>query len=127
MPYKLQELNEMSEEQLRALGESLNIKGFKKEGGVVEVLQSHEVLRRLQPGDLVIGRFRDPLRMLAMKLVNKDVKVHMHPDEVQEFIGDYKAYFTPGELRKKLNEGMLEDFFDTIEQRNIQLANISLK
>ncbi len=30
MPYKLQELNEMSEEQLRALGESLNIKGFKK-------------------------------------------------------------------------------------------------
>ena len=30
MPYKLQELNEMSEEQLRALGESLDIKGFKK-------------------------------------------------------------------------------------------------
>ncbi len=30
MPYKLQELNEMSEEQLRALGESLNIKGSKK-------------------------------------------------------------------------------------------------
>jgi len=30
MPYKLQELNEMSEEQLRALGESLNIKGAKK-------------------------------------------------------------------------------------------------
>ena len=97
-----------------------DIKGFKKEGGVVAVLQSHEVLSHLKPGDLVIGRFRDPLRMLAMKLVNKDVKVHMHPDEVQEFIGDYKAYFTPGELRKKLNEGMLEDFFDTIEQRNIQ-------
>ena len=30
MPYKLQELNEMSEEQLRALGDSLNIKGAKK-------------------------------------------------------------------------------------------------
>ncbi len=30
MPYKLQELNEMSEEQLRVLGESLNIKGAKK-------------------------------------------------------------------------------------------------
>ena len=30
MPYKLQELNEMSEEQLRALGESRDIKGFKK-------------------------------------------------------------------------------------------------
>ena len=30
MPYKLAELNAMSEEQLRALGESLNIKGAKK-------------------------------------------------------------------------------------------------
>ena len=30
MPYKLSELNAMSEEQLRALGESLNIKGAKK-------------------------------------------------------------------------------------------------
>lgn len=97
-----------------------DIKGFKKEGGVVEVLQSHEVLRRLKPGDLVICRFRDPLRLIAMKLVNKNIKVHMHPDEVQEFIGDYKAYFTPGELRKKLNEGMLEEFFANIEQRNIK-------
>lgn len=97
-----------------------DINGFKKEGGVVEVLQSHEVLRRLKPGDLVICRFRDPLRLIAMKLVNKNVKVHMHPDEVQEFIGDYKAYFTPGELRKKLNEGMLEEFFSNIEQRNIK-------
>ena len=30
MPYKLAELNAMSEEQLRALGESLDIKGAKK-------------------------------------------------------------------------------------------------
>ena len=97
-----------------------DIKGFKKEGGIVEVLQNHEVLRRLKPGDLVICRYRDPLRLIAMKLVNKNIKVHMHPDEVQEFIGDYKAYFTPGELRKKLNEGMLEEFFANIEQRNIK-------
>ena len=97
-----------------------DIKGFKKEGGIVEVLQNHEVLRRLKPGDLVICRFRDPLRMIAMKLVNKNVKVHMHPDEVQEFIGDYKAYFTPGELMKKLNEGILEEFFANIEQRNVK-------
>lgn len=97
-----------------------DIKGFKTEAGIVTVLKSHEVLVRLKPGDLVIGRFRDPLRELAMKLVNKNVKVHMHPDEVQEFIGDYKAYFTPAELRRKLNEGMLEQFFATIEHRNIK-------
>ena len=97
-----------------------DIRGFKTEAGIVTVLQSHEVLIRLKPGDLVICRFRDPLRMIAMKLVNKNIKVHMHPDEVQEFIGDYKAYFTPAELRRKLNEGMLEDFFSKIEQRNIK-------
>ena len=97
-----------------------DIKGFKKEPGLVTILKSHEVLRRLRPGDLVICRFRDPLRALAMKLVNRDIKVHMHPDEVEEFIGDYKAYFRPAELRKKLTEDNLEDFLASIEQRNIK-------
>ena len=97
-----------------------DIKGFKKEPGIVMVLKSHEVMRQLLPGDLVICRFRDPLRALAMKLVNKDIKVHLHPDEVEEFIGDYKAYFRPAELRKKLTEDNLEDFLESIEQRNVK-------
>ena len=97
-----------------------DIKGFKTEPGIVTVLKSHEVMRRLRPGDLVICRFRDPLRMLAMKLVNRDIKVHMHPDEVQEFIGDYRVYFRPAELKKKLTEDNLEHFLESIEQRNIK-------
>lgn len=97
-----------------------DIKGFKTEDGIVKILKSYEVLSNIRPGDLVIARFRDPLRKLAMKLVNNDVKVHVHPDEVEEMIGDYKTYFTPSELRKKLDDGNLETFIEKVELRNIQ-------
>ena len=97
-----------------------DIKGFKTDPGNVMVLRNYKVLSYLRPGDLVICRTRDPLRALAMKLVNNDIKVHMHPDEVDEFIGDYKAYFRPADLRKKLTEENIESFLTSIEQRNIK-------
>lgn len=96
-----------------------DIKGFKTEAGVVVRLKKNQVLSRLIPGDLVISRRKEPLYEIAMKLVNNNVKVHLHPDEVDEMIGDYKSYFTPKELRMKLTDDMIEDFLGKIEHRNI--------
>lgn len=96
-----------------------DIKGFKTEAGIVTYLKSHQVLRRVKPGDLIISRRKDPLKFMAMKLVNNNIKVHMHPDEVEEMIGDYKSYFTPKELKMTLTDDMIEAFFKKAETRNI--------
>lgn len=97
-----------------------NINGFKSEPGVVKTIEHRFILANLKPGDLVICRHRTPLHLLTLKLINKDIKVHVHPDEVQEFIGDYKRYFKSSELNKTLTEDNIEKFFDKIRQRNIR-------
>lgn len=96
-----------------------DIKGFKTEAGIVTVLKNHQVLRRVKPGDLIISRRKEPLKFMAMKLVNNNIKVHMHPDEVEEMIGDYKSYFTPKELKMALTDDMIETFLKKVEARNI--------
>ena len=96
-----------------------DINGFKTDAGIVAKLDSNEVMRNLKPGDLVLCRFRAPLLALAMKLVNKEIKVHLHPDEVQEFMGDYKAFFRPGEFKKAITEETIDPFFDKIRERNV--------
>lgn len=95
-----------------------DINGFKTEPDIVAKIDNNEVMMNLRPGDLVLCRFRAPLLALAMKLVNKDVKIHLHPDEVKEFIGDYKAYFRPAELKKSITDETIDSFFEKIRERN---------
>jgi len=97
-----------------------DIKGFKTDKGVTKYLENRFVLDSLQLGDLVICRHRRPLLSLALKLVNKDIRIHLHPDEVSEFIGDYKRYFTPSELLKILTEETIEQFLTVVRERNIR-------
>lgn len=95
-----------------------DIKGFKKDPGITRFIESRFVLDSLKPGDLVICRHRQPLLMLALKLVNKDIRIHLHPDEVQEFIGDYKRYFRASELLKTLTEESIDQFLSVVKERN---------
>ena len=104
-----------------------DINGFKTDEGVVECIESRFVLANLRPGDLVICRHRAPLLSLAMKLVNNDVRVHLHPDEVQEFIGDYKRYFKASELRKKLDDETIGNFLDIVRKRNVRQIKYDCK
>lgn len=94
-----------------------DIKGFKQYDGIVETILEKDVMRLIKAGDLVICRHRAPLVSLALKLVSKNFKVKLHPDEVQEFMGDYKNYFTPAELRKTLTDEMIDKFFDVVQER----------
>lgn len=95
-----------------------DIKGFKDYPGKLYKIPSREVIVNIKEGDLVICRSRRPLRDLALKLINKDFKVKIHPDELQEFMGDYKRNFTPQELRKVLNDEIIDAFFDHAKERN---------
>ena len=97
-----------------------DIKGFKKDKGITDYLENRFVLDSLRMGDLVICRHRRPLLSLALKLVNKDIRIHLHPDEVQEFIGDYKRYFKSSELLKILTEETIEQFLSVVRERNVK-------
>lgn len=95
-----------------------DIKGFKKEPGKIYSIHQYQVIFNIKPGDLVICRTRKPLMALALQLITKDFKVKIHPDELQEFMGDYKKNFTPQELRKVLREESIDSFFEQVSQRN---------
>ena len=95
-----------------------DINSFKKYAGKIYSIPHREVIINIKEGDLVICRTRLPLRGLALKLINKDFKVKIHPDELQEFMGDYKKNFTPQELRKVLHDEIIEQFFEHAKERN---------
>ena len=95
-----------------------DIKGFKDYSGKIYSIPWRDVVLNLKQGDLVICRSRLPLRELTLKLINKDYKVRIHPDEIQEFMGDYKKNFTDMELRKVLHDDIIYAFFDHAKERN---------
>lgn len=95
-----------------------DINGFKDYPGYIYQIPFREVVINIKKGDLVICRTRLPLRNLALKLINKDFKVKIHPDELDEFIGDYRQNFTPQELRKVLNDDIIDAFFEHAKERN---------
>lgn len=95
-----------------------DIKGFKTDAGAVYTIPENEIEDRVSKGDLVICRLRDPLRSLAMRLINRDIMVKIHPDELDAFIGDYNKNFTPKELREVLTDDSVKSFFERVIQRN---------
>ena len=95
-----------------------DINGFKDYPGKIYVIHQREVIINVKEGDLIICRTRKPLMAMALKLITKNFKVKIHPDELQEFMGDYKKNFTPQELRRVLSEDMIDDFFEKARQRN---------
>ena len=97
-----------------------DINGFKQYSGKIYSIPQREVIHNVKEGDLIICRTRKPLMAMALKLIAKDFKVKIHPDELQEFMGNYKRNFTPQELRKILTEDMIDAFFERARERNEQ-------
>ena len=95
-----------------------DIKGFKTDPGKIYKIPQREVIFNIKAGDLMICRTRKPLIGMALTLIKKGYKVKIHPDELMEFMGDYKKNFTPKELRKVLSADMIDDFFETARIRN---------
>ena len=95
-----------------------DINGFKTYPGNIYKIKQREVIVNVKKGDLIICRTRRPLLTMALKLIMKDYKVKIHPDELEEFMGNYKSYFTSNELRSILTEENVEHFFERIRGRN---------
>jgi len=95
-----------------------DIKGFKQESGKIYEIPYREVVVNIKEGDMVLCRTRLPLRDLALKLISKNFKVKIHPDELDEFLGDYSHYFTSQEQCTVLNDDTIEEFFKHVKERN---------
>lgn len=70
-----------------------DMQGSKDYEGLVETITRKKVLEIAQPGDLIISRIKAPLMELIFEFIKKEIKVSIHPDEVQEFIGDLIRIF----------------------------------
>ena len=71
----------------------------------------------------MICRFSQPILTLAIKLVNTGRRIHLHPDEINEFIGDFARYFMAEELERELSEHILEHMLSLVRAQNIKRIN----
>lgn len=97
-----------------------DINGFKTDEGTVSRIKERDVLKMVGHGDLIICRSRKPLMKMVLRLISRDFKVRIHPDELQEFMGNYNSYFTSKELRMPLTIDGIDSFFERIFKKNLQ-------
>lgn len=89
--------------------------------GQIESIEFDDVAERVGPTNLVISRTKAPLQKLLFILVDNNIEVEVHEDEVKEFINDLRFLFSNEELtdvRALIND---PGFFENVIQRNIYI------
>ncbi len=92
-----------------------DIVGAKRAKGKITEIGIEDVTAVARPGDLIISRFRAPLLILVFEFIDKNVKVHVAPDEAAEFIGELKVLFKQGERQANIKARYRD--FDTLKQQ----------
>lgn len=75
-----------------------DIKGSKKEDGLVEYIKFDDIIKLTIPGDLIISRLKAPLVLLLFIYIDKEIQIQINSDEVSEIIIEIKNMFTKNEL-----------------------------
>lgn len=75
-----------------------DIIGNKEDEGIIHKIIFDEVVILARPGDLIISRLRAPIVLLVFSFIDKNIRVHIHEDEVKEIINDIKNIFKQNEL-----------------------------
>jgi len=75
-----------------------DIVGNKEDDGVIHTIQFNDVVNSAKPGDLIISRLKAPIVLLVFSFIDKNIKVHIHQDEVKEIINEIKNIFKQNEL-----------------------------
>lgn len=79
-----------------------DITGAKQNEGMITTIKFNDVVALARPNDLIISRLRAPLLLMVFNFIDKDIKVHIHEDEVREIINEIKNIFKPAELNTKI-------------------------
>ena len=75
-----------------------DIVGNKEDEGIIHTILFDDVVSSAKPGDLIISRLRAPIVLLVFSFIDKNIKVHIHEDEVKEIINEIKNIFKQNEL-----------------------------
>ena len=75
-----------------------DIVGNKEDEGIIHTILFDDVVSSAKPGDLIISRLRAPIVLLVFSFIDKNIKVHIHEDEVKEIINEIKIVFKQNEL-----------------------------
>lgn len=75
-----------------------DIIGNKEDEGIIHTILFDDVVNSAKPGDLIISRLRAPIVLLVFSFIDKNIKVHIHEDEVKEIINEIKNIFKQNEL-----------------------------
>lgn len=75
-----------------------DIVGNKIDDGKIFSIPFDEITKLAKPDDLIISRLRAPLLLLVFNFIDKNIKVKIHDDEVNEIINELKSIFKANEL-----------------------------
>ncbi len=75
-----------------------DIVGNKEDEGILQTVLFDDVVNLSKPGDLIISRLRAHIVLLVFSFIDKNIKVHIHEDEVNEIINEIKNIFKQNEL-----------------------------
>lgn len=77
--------------------------------GIIEKIDFEEVVEKVKKGNLIISRLKTPLLDLLFVLLNKEIKVEVHEDDVKDILNSIRFLFSKEELRQENIEPILED------------------
>ncbi|OAV46231.1 UvrD-helicase domain-containing protein [Lewinella sp. 4G2] len=98
-----------------------DIRGSKRRKGKVSEILRSNILRHLKQEDMVISRLRAPLLLLAFDLIDKNARVQLAPDEVNEVMSELKSLFKPAERQATIKRQYksFKAFAEQVESRNL--------
>jgi len=95
--------------------------------GKVETIEFHEVIHTVKPNNLIISRTKAPLQKLLFELIENDIEVEVHEDEVKEFVNDLRFLFSKDELTNANLFISDPDLFDKVTERNVYVIEKKAK
>lgn len=103
-----------------------DIVAFHPKEGTVSWIEFDDVIKNVKPGNLIICRRKASLQYLMFLMIEMNIVVEVHEDEIKEFINDLKFLFTPEELKENSPLKHIA-FFDTVSERNVQIIERKAK
>lgn len=95
-----------------------DIVGNKEEEGIVQTILFDDVVNHAKPNDLIISRLRAPIVLLVFSFIDRNIKVQIHQEEVNDIIYEIKSIFKQSELNLIISdlphgfEGLIKNVLD---------------
>ena len=104
-----------------------DIEAFEAKHGLILKIDFEQVTEKVKKGDLVISRTKAPLSILLFLLLEQNIEVSVHEDDVKDLINELRFIFTREELTAQNIFKDNYDFFEKVYDRNKYFAEKDAK